>query len=73
MQIQADSPSYVWLMSDLAFACLKKKKEKKGHTWHRMSLLRPGVINQHKPNQTNPGKVGTNAPCNYWSNLQSVH
>ena len=25
-----------------------------GHTWHRMSLLRPGVIKQHKPNQTKP-------------------
>ena len=22
------------------------------HTWHRMSLLRPGVIKQHKSNQT---------------------
>ena len=26
--------------------------KKYGHTWHRMSLLRPGVIKQHKPNQT---------------------
>ena len=25
---------------------------KYGHTWHWMSLLRPGVIKQHKPNQT---------------------
>ena len=24
--------------------------KKYGHTWHRMSLLRPGVIKQHKPN-----------------------
>ena len=23
--------------------------KKYGHTWHRMSLLRPGVIKQHKP------------------------
>ena len=28
--------------------------KKYGHTWHRMSLLRPGVIKQHKPNQTKP-------------------
>ena len=29
--------------------------EKYGRTWHRMSLLRTGVIKQHKtqPNQTN--------------------
>ena len=26
--------------------------KKYGHTWHRMSLLRPGVIKQHKLNQT---------------------
>ena len=26
--------------------------QKYGHTWHRMSLLRPGVIKQHKPNPT---------------------
>ena len=37
------------LMSDLAICKFKKKY---GHTWHRMSLLRPGVIKQHKPNQT---------------------
>ena len=24
--------------------------KKYGHTWHRMSLLRPGVIKKHKPN-----------------------
>ena len=24
-------------------------QKKYGHTWHRMSLLRPGVIKQHKP------------------------
>ena len=24
--------------------------EQYGDTWHRMSLLRPGVIKQHKPN-----------------------
>ena len=35
------------LMSDLAICKFKKKY---GHTWHRMSLLRPGVIKQHKPN-----------------------
>ena len=26
--------------------------EKYGQTWHWMSLLRPGVIKQHAPNQT---------------------
>ena len=26
--------------------------EKYGHTWHRISLLRPGVIKQHKPSNT---------------------
>ena len=26
--------------------------DKYGHTWHWMFLLRPGVIKQHKPNQT---------------------
>ena len=31
------------------FALVYKKY---GHTWHRMSLLRPDVIKQHKPNQT---------------------
>ena len=33
------------------FALVYKKY---GHTWHRMSLLRPDVIKQHKPNQTKP-------------------
>ena len=35
-------------MSDLMICTFRKKY---GHTWHRMSLLRPGVI-KHKPNQT---------------------
>ena len=46
---QADSPFYVWpnvWSGNLRF------KNKYGHTWHRMPLLRPGVIKQHKPNQT---------------------
>ena len=30
--------------------------KKYGHTWHRMSLLRPGVIKQHKP--TNQPQTG---------------
>ena len=34
----------IWLFASL--------KEKYGHTWYRMSSLRPGVIKQHKPNQT---------------------
>ena len=39
------------LMSDLAICKFKKKYCR---TWHQMSLLRPGVIKQHKPNQTKP-------------------
>ena len=46
---QADSPLYVWpnIWSGVQF--LKTY----GHTWQWMSLLRPGVIKQHKskPNQ----------------------
>ena len=38
------------LMSDLVIC----KFWKYGHTWHRMSLLRPGVIKQHKANSTQP-------------------
>ena len=39
---QADSPLYVWpdVWSD--------DLETYGHTWRQMSLLRPGVIKQHK-------------------------
>ena len=48
---QADSPLYVW--PDVWSGDLQVLK-KYGHTWHRMSLLRPGVIKQHKPNQTKP-------------------
>ena len=46
---QTDGPLYVWPAWCLIwwFASL----EKYGHTWYRMSLLRPGVIKQHKPNQ----------------------
>ena len=42
----ADSSLYVWL--DVWSADLQVNK-KYGKTWHRMSLLRPGVIKQHKP------------------------
>ena len=35
------------LMSDLVICKFRKKYS---HTWHWMSLLRPGVIKQHKPN-----------------------
>ena len=34
----------IWLFSSF--------KKKYGHTWHRISLLRPGVIKQRKPNQS---------------------
>ena len=44
--------------------------KKYGHTWHRMSLLRPGVIKQHKPNQTKPYiPIPTTFPTAPWSPL----
>ena len=43
---QADSPLYVW--PDVWSADLHLFIKKYGHTWHRMSLLRPDVIKQHK-------------------------
>ena len=49
---QADNPLYVW--PDVCiwwFASL----EKYDHTWHRMSLMRPGVIKQ---TQTQPSVSG---------------
>ena len=54
---QADSPLYVW--PDVWSADLHLFMKKYGHTWHRMSLLRPDVIKQHKPNQTKPFQVPT--------------
>ena len=47
MQSQSRQPTFcvtwclIWWFPSL---------EKYGHTWHWMSLLRPGVIKQHKPN-----------------------
>ena len=43
---QADSPLYVWpdVCDLLICTCYKKY----GHTWHRMSLLRPGVSKRHR-------------------------
>ena len=43
---QADSLHYVWPknMADLMICNFRKKF---GHTWQRMSLLRPGVINTY--------------------------
>ena len=52
---QADSPLYVW--PDVWSADLHLFV-KNGHTWHRMSLLRPDVIKQHKPNLTKPVSAG---------------
>ena len=43
---QADSPLYVW--PDVWPGDLQVWKTY-GHTWHQISLLRPGVIKQHKP------------------------
>ena len=43
--LQADSQLYVW--PDVWSGDLQIYK-KYGHTWHRMSLLRPGVIKQPK-------------------------
>ena len=45
---QADSPLYVW--PDVWSRDLQVQKNY-GHAWHRMSLLRPGVIKQCNPNQ----------------------
>ena len=56
--------------------------KKYGHTWHRMSLLRPGVIKQHKPNQTldykiffvkNPYRSNEQTKNNlcFWSRIQN--
>ena len=42
---QADSPLLFGLMSDLVILQVQKMY---GYTWHRMSLLRPDVIKQHK-------------------------
>ena len=39
--------------------------EKYGHIWHRMSLLKPGVIKQHKPNLTL--KYVINSWKSHWS------
>ena len=41
------------LMSDLVIC----KFRKYGHTWHRMSLLRPGVIKQHKTKPLLPNSI----------------
>ena len=45
---QAESRCYFWPNVRSADFQVYKKY---GHTWHQMSLLRPGVIKQHKPNQ----------------------
>ena len=48
-QRQVDSPLYgsmALLAQCLIWWCASIKKY--GYTWHRMSLLRPGVIKQHK-------------------------
>ena len=44
---QADSPLYVW--PNVWSGDLQVEKMH-GHAWHQMSLLRSGVIKQHKPN-----------------------
>ena len=51
---QADSSVYVWTDVWPGDSQVLKKY---GHTWHRMSLLRPGVIKQHKTNQTKPNQT----------------
>ena len=45
---QADTPLYVW---PYVWSGDLKVKKKYGHAWHLISLLRPGVIKQHKPTQ----------------------
>ena len=49
---QAESPLYVW--SGVWSGDLQNNLEKDGHTWHWMSLLRPGVTKQYKPNLSLP-------------------
>ena len=52
---QDDSPFFVW--PDVWSGELQIQKKYAliyGYTWHRISFLRPGVIKQHKPNQTKP-------------------
>ena len=41
--------------------------KKYGHTWHRMSFLRPGVIIQHRPEPCKVGTQHTTVLCD-WSN-----
>ena len=44
---KSDNPLYMWpvMMSDWVIC---KHRKEYGHTRHQMSLLRPGVIKQHK-------------------------
>ena len=55
---QPDSPLYVW--PDVWFDQLQVQK-KYGQTWHRMSLLRPGVIKQHQTKTNKPNLLTINS------------
>ena len=48
---QVDSLSYLW--PEVCSGDLKQRKEY-GHRWHRMPLLRPDVIKEHKQHKPNP-------------------
>ena len=52
------------LMSDLVLCKFRKRY---GHTWHRMSLLGPDVIKQHKP------KPFKTSPCMYHPKINQPH
>ena len=59
---QADSPLYVWpdvWSNDL------QVKQKYGHTWYRMSLLRRGVIKQHSESPSSPVGVRWGADAQF--------
>ena len=57
---QAESPLYVWF--GVWSGDLQNNLEKDGHTWHWMSLLRPGVIKQYKPSLSLPPSILLSPP-----------
>ena len=57
---QAESSLYMW--SVVWSGDLQNNLEKDGHTWHWMSLLKPGVIKQYKPNLSLPPSSSSPPP-----------
>ena len=67
-QVSLNNPNPLYVRPDvwsgeLGIASLEKKY---GHTWHRMSLLRLGVINQVSLNNTNPNPNISGASGKVW-------